>query len=78
MEEKISYTVLSVDKRVRFAGVVSEKGEVIEGGFQNEAGPLLDQHKEQQIYLDSLSAIDTFKEFSESLGDVMYNITEYK
>jgi hypothetical protein len=39
MEEKISYTVLSVDKRVRFAGVVSEKGEVIEGGFQNEAGP---------------------------------------
>jgi hypothetical protein len=78
MEEKISYTVLSVDKRVRFAGVVSEKGEVIEGGFQNEAGPLLDQHKEQQIYLDSLSAIDTLKEFSESLGDLMYNITEYK
>jgi hypothetical protein len=65
MEEKISYTVLSVDKRVRFAGVVSEKGEVIDGGFQNEAGPLLDQHKEQQIYLDSLSAIDTLKELSE-------------
>ena len=76
MEEKISYTVLSVDTHVRFAGVVSEKGEVIEGGFQNEASPLLDQHKEQQIYLDS--AIDTLKEFSESLGDVMYNITEYK
>ena len=34
MEEKISYTVLSVDKRVRFAGVVWEKGEVIEGGFR--------------------------------------------
>jgi hypothetical protein len=46
--------------------------------FQNETSPLLDQHKEQQIYLDSLSAIDTLKEFSESLGDVMYNITEYK
>ncbi|HEV2876210.1 MAG TPA: hypothetical protein VGW09_02935 [Nitrososphaeraceae archaeon] len=45
MEEKISYTVLSADKRVRFAGVVSEKGEVIEGGFQNEAGPLLDPAK---------------------------------
>ena len=78
MEERLSYAVLSVDKRVRFAGVVSEKGEVIEGGFQNEASPLLDQHKEQQIYLDSLSAIDTLKEFSENLGDVIYNITEYK
>jgi hypothetical protein len=78
MEERLSFTVLSVDKRVRFAGVVSEKGEVIEGGFQNEASPLLDQQREQQIYLDSLSAIDTLKEFSEKLGDVIYNITEYK
>lgn len=78
MEEKISYSVISIDKGVRFAGVVSEKGEVIEGGFQKEASPLLDQHKEQQIYIDSLSAIDTLKEFSGSLGDVIYNITEYK
>ena len=43
--EKISTLVLSLDRRVRFAGVVTPKGEVIEGGFQEEAKPLLDQIK---------------------------------
>jgi hypothetical protein len=45
--EKIRTLVLSLDRRVRFAGVVTPKGEVIEGGFQEEAKPLLDQIKEQ-------------------------------
>jgi hypothetical protein len=31
--EKISTLVLSLDRRIRFAGVVTPKGEVIEGGF---------------------------------------------
>lgn len=77
MEEKLSDTLLGMDRRVRFVGVVTDKGEVIEGGFQNEVSPLLDQRKEQQIYLDSMSAIDALKEFSESLGDLAYSITEY-
>jgi len=78
MEENISTIVLGIDRGVRFAGVVTQKGEVIEGGFQNEVEPLLDQHKEQQLYLDSLSTIGALRDFSESLGDVIYNITEYQ
>jgi hypothetical protein len=41
--------VLSLDKCIRFAGIVTPMGEVIEGGFQEEAKPLLDQNKEQQL-----------------------------
>jgi hypothetical protein len=48
-------------------GVVTLKGEVVEGGFQEEAKPLLDQDKEQQLYLETLSAIDSLKEYSDSL-----------
>jgi hypothetical protein len=55
--EKISTLVLSLDRRIRFAGLVTLKGEVVEGGFQEEAKPLLDQDKEQELYLESLSAI---------------------
>ena len=55
MEEKIS-KVLDIDRRIRFAGVVTNRGEVIEGGFQQQVEPLLDQKREQQLYLDSLSA----------------------
>jgi len=68
----------SLDKRIRFAGVVTPMGEVIEGGFQEEAKPLIDQNKEQQLYLESLSAISSLREYSDSLGDLIYNITEYR
>ena len=78
MEEKISTQVLDIDRRIRFAGVVTNRGEVIEGGFQQQVEPLLDQKREQQLYLDSLSAIASLKEFSDDLGNVVYNITEYK
>ena len=33
---------------------------------------------EQKLYLDSLSAIASLKAFSDDLGNVVYNITEYK
>ena len=69
--EKISTLVLSLDRHVRFAGVVTPKGEVFEGGFQEEAKPLLDQIKEQQLYLESLSDIGLLKEYSDSLGDLV-------
>jgi len=78
MEERISTRILDIDRRIRFAGVVTNRGEVIEGGFQQQVEPLLDQKREQQLYLDSLSAIGSLKEFSDNLGNVVYNITEYK
>lgn len=78
MEEKISTRVLGIDKRIRFAGVVTQRGEMIEGGFQQQVEPLLDQHRELLLYLDSLSAIGSLREFSDNLGNVTYNITEYK
>mgnify|MGYP003450995063 CR=1 FL=1 len=76
MEEKISTRIRDIDRRIRFAGVVTNRGEVIEGGFQQQVEPLLDQKREQQLYLDSLSAIASLKEFSDDLGNVVYNFTE--
>ena len=70
----ISNIVLGVNRGVRFAGVATQKGEVIEGGSQNEIELLLDQAKEQQLYLDSLSTFSALRDFSESPGDVVYNI----
>jgi hypothetical protein len=69
----ISNIVPGVNRGVRFTGVATQKGEVIEGGFQNEIEPLLDHTKDQQLYLDSLSTISALRDFSESPGDV--NIT---
>lgn len=68
MEEKISYTVLSVDKRVRFAGVVSEKGEVIEGGFQNEPVRFWTNTKNNKFTLTHCRQLIHLKSFRRALG----------
>ena len=75
---KISSLVLGLDERIRFVGIVNQRGEVIEGGFNKNVVPLLDLDKEQQLYLESLSAISSLRNFSDSLGDVIYNVVEYK
>lgn len=69
--------VLKIDKNIRFAGVVSEKGEVVEGGFQQGAQPLLNGTAEQQMYLQSLSNVVTLKQFSSRLGRFRYSVTEH-
>jgi hypothetical protein len=74
----LSNIVPGVNRGVRFTGVATQKGEVIEGGFQEEIEPLSDQTKEQQLYLDSLSTISALRDFSKSPGDVVYNIAEYR
>ena len=71
---EISSQVLSLDKHIRLRVWL----QVIEGGFQEESKPLLDQNIEQQLYLESLSAIGSLREYSDNLGDLIYNITEYR
>jgi hypothetical protein len=78
MEKNISDKILRIDGRVRFAGIVSNRGEVIEGGFQEQIEPLVDQSNEQQLYLNSLSVIISFRDFSDNLGKIICNITEYR
>ena len=70
----ISNIVPRVNRSVRFTGVATQKGEVIEGGFQNEIEPLLDRAKEQHLYLDSLSTVSVLRDFPESPGDVVYTL----
>jgi hypothetical protein len=38
--EEISNIVPRVNRGIRFGGVATQKGEVIEGGYQNEIEPL--------------------------------------
>ena len=70
----ISNIVPGVNRSVRFTGVATQKGKVIEGGFQNEIEPLLDRAKEQHLYLDSLSTVSVLRDFPESPGDAVYTL----
>jgi Family of unknown function (DUF6659) len=71
-------TIIKLDRNIRFVGIVNDKGEVIEGGFQDGVEPLLEVTDEQEMYTNSLSNITLLKNYSDRLGKVKYTLTEHQ
>jgi hypothetical protein len=70
--------IIKLDRNIRFVGIVNNKGEVIEGGFQEGVEPLLEESEEQEMYVNSLSNMALLQNFSDRLGKVKYSLTEYQ
>ena len=70
--------LIKLDRNIRFVGIVNNKGEVIEGGFQEGVEPLLQDSEEQEMYINSLSNMALFQNFSDRLGKVKYSLTEHQ
>jgi hypothetical protein len=64
----LSDRIIKLDRNIRFVGVVNSRGEVIEGGFQHGVQPLLEGTDEQQMYIQSLSNMTMFQNYSDRLG----------
>ena len=77
MQGNLCERVIKLDKNIRFAGVVNNNGEVIEGGFQKGIQPLLNGTAEQQMYVQSLSNVITLRQFKDKLGEFRYSVTEH-
>lgn len=70
--------IIKLDRNIRFVGIVNDKGEVIEGGFQEGVEPLLEGSDEQEMYTNSLSNMTLLKNYSDRLGKVKYTLTEHQ
>ena len=70
--------IIKLDRNIRFVGIVNNKGEVIEGGFQEGVEPLLEETEEQKMYVNSLSNMVLLQNFSNRLGKVKYSLTEHQ
>jgi hypothetical protein len=76
-QPSLSDMIIKLDRRIRFAGIVNNRGEVIEGGFKKGVEPLLDGTDEQQMYIHSLSNLTMLESYSRRLGRVRYSLTEH-
>jgi hypothetical protein len=70
--------IIKLDRNIRFVGIVNNKGEVIDGGFQEGVEPLLDESDEQEMYANSLLNMTLLQNFSDRLGKVKYSLTEHQ
>ena len=77
-EPTLSERIIKLDRSIRFVGIVNNRGEVIEGGFKQGVEPLLNGIDEQQMYIQSLSNMTMFQNYSNRLGKVRYSITEHE
>ena len=78
MRRNLSDIIIKLDRNIRFVGIVNNKGEVIEGGFQEGVEPLLEESEEQEMYVNSLSNMALFHNLSDRLGKVKYSLTEHQ
>jgi hypothetical protein len=66
-------TVMNMDSRVRFVGVLDNKNtRLIEGGMRKSIPPLLPAHKNDLFYLRIVSHLEELKDFKNTLGDTSY------
>jgi hypothetical protein len=57
---------------------VTERGEVIQGGFQEGVDPLLADTDEQQMYLNSLTHVKALEGYKAQLGSLKFSMTEHE
>jgi hypothetical protein len=61
------------DPEIRFAGIVSEMGKLIAGGFKKGIVPLEDDSERQKLFMELALRVATRREFDSSMGRVKYS-----
>lgn len=77
-ESNLCDRIIKLDRSIRFAGIVNNRGEVIEGGFKKGIEPLLNGTEEQRMYIHSLSNVTILQSYNDRLGTVCYSLTEHE
>jgi len=63
------------EPEIRFAGIISEMGKLIAGGFKKGIIPLEDDSGRQKIYMELALRVATRREFDSSMGRVKYSVS---
>lgn len=69
---KICKTVLSLDPKIRFAGVINERGRLVAGGMKENVTPLENEKDDEMIDMELALRVKMRKEFDKQLGRVNF------
>jgi len=67
------YDLLDEDE-IRFAGIISKDGELLEGGFKPGLKPLEDDETKLKSFMEFVSKISLRTQYDESLGPINYMV----
>ena len=69
---RICKAVLSIDPKVRFAGVINERGKLVAGGMKESIKSLEDEKDDEMIFMELALRVKMRREFDEQLGPVKF------
>ena len=69
---KICDSVFSIDPKIRFAGVINERGRLVAGGMKADIEPLENEKDDEMIFMELALRVKMRKEFDRQLGTVNF------
>jgi hypothetical protein len=71
-KETLCKNVKNLDKRIRFVGLINDKGRLVAGGMVEGKNPLEDTKKDEMLYLELALRVRMRQEFDAELGPVRF------
>ena len=69
---KICESIKKIDPKIRFAGVINERGRLVEGGMKENVEPLESEKDDEMIFMELALRVKMRKEFDRQLGQVNF------
>jgi len=70
--KKICDSILSIDPKIRFVGVINERGRLVAGGMRDNVEPLESEKDDEMIFMELALRVKMRKEFDKQLGPVNF------
>ncbi len=70
--EKICKKVMGLDPKIRFAGMINEKGRLFAGGMREGLRSLEDTRDDEMLYMELVLRAKMRREFDKVLGPVQF------
>ena len=64
--------ILAIDSKIRFAGVINERGRLVAGGMKENVEPLEGEKDDELIFMELALRVKMRKEFDKQLGCVNF------
>ena len=74
----ICNSILSLDPKIRFAGIINEHGRLVAGGMKENVEPLETEKDDELIFMELALRVKMRKEFDKQLGLVNFAMASRK
>ncbi|NIM26292.1 MAG: hypothetical protein GTN97_04630 [Nitrosopumilaceae archaeon] len=69
---KICKSIIEIDPKIRFAGVINDRGRLVAGGMKENVEPLESEKDDEMIFMELALRVKMRKEFDKQLGPVNF------